>query len=362
MLPQTHTHGVRERRGVGVARSEAPPGSEASLLDGQYHDNDGIGDAADGAGEDDGDANAKGSDRRAAERFNTALYRVCVSVAAACAFGVFTFFLKGQQAGLAYFAAYLVEQSLSVDNLFVFLMLFAYFKVPMAHQGRVLTWGIVGAVLMRGFMIAVGVAAVENFRWMILVFAAVLIYSSVKMLQEEEEEEDLSQNYIIRMSKKVIGHVSDRYDGDKFFTDQNGERVATPLLLCLISIELSDFVFAVDSIPAVLGVSHDPFIVYTSNIFAIIALRSLYTLVARAVSELPYLKHAVALVLLFIGVKMILEFGGFEVGTGTSLFVVFVLLVGGVVLSMISRWQEKQRKKDAGGRRKSRTEDVDALV
>ena len=293
----------------------------------------------------------RGLDKAHADRrFYAALSRVGMSVLAALLFGVFTLGLKGQEAGLAYFAAYLVEQSLSVDNLFVFIMLFQYFKVPLVHQNRVLTWGVVGAVLMRGFMIAVGVAAVNNFRWIILVFAAILMFSSVKMLQEEEAEEDLSKNAIVKISQRLLGNVSDRYDGDKFFTTHAGQRAATPLLLCLVCIEISDFVFAVDSIPAVLGVSHDPFIVYTSNIFAIIALRSLYTLVARAVSELPYLKHAVALVLFFIGSKMLAEFFGYEVSTGTSLAVVVFLLVGGVLLSVGARWWSRKRgkKRDPG--------------
>jgi len=237
----------------------------------------------------------------------------------------------------------LVEQSLSVDNLFVFLMLFNYFQVPLPHQGRVLTWGIIGAVAMRGVMILAGVAAVARFRSVILLFAAILLVSAVKLFFESDEPEDLSDNLMLRLSKRCVGAV-DEYDGDKFFTkDPSGKTRATPLLLCLVCIELSDFVFAVDSIPAVIGVSQDLLIVYSSNIFAILGLRSLYTLVAKAVQDLPYLRPAVALVLAFIGLKMIGEYLGAEVPIAGSLAVVLGLLAGGILLSLASN-----RRKRAG--------------
>uniref|UniRef100_A0A7S2RH37 Uncharacterized protein n=1 Tax=Rhizochromulina marina TaxID=1034831 RepID=A0A7S2RH37_9STRA len=271
-----------------------------------------------------------------AERFRQSVLSTVGCVALAVVFGAGVWHFRGRQSGFEFFAGYLVEQSLSVDNLFVFLMLFNYFQVPLSYQGRVLTWGIIGAVVMRGIMIVAGVAAVQKFRMVILLFAAILMLSAVKLFFESDEPEDLSNNTVMRLSKFAVGAVEE-YDGDKFFTILDGQRRATPLLLCLVCIELSDFVFAVDSIPAVIGVSQDLLIVYSSNIFAIMGLRSLYTLVAKAVQDLPYLRPAVALVLAFIGLKMVMEFFHYEISISLSLGVVVTLLASGIVLSLIHK-------------------------
>jgi len=263
-----------------------------------------------------------------------AVLKTCIAVASAAVFGAGTWVVKGQKAGMEFYAGYLVEQSLSVDNLFVFLMLFDYFKVPLAYQNRCLTWGIIGAMSMRLVMILLGVAAIQKFRVVILLFAGILLASSWKLFFEEEGDEDLSDNVILKISNKMFKSV-DHYDGEKFFTKVNGVRHATPLLMCLVCIELSDFVFAVDSIPAVIGVTKDPFIVYSSNMFAIMALRSLYVLVAQAVTDLPYLRPAVALVLAFVGAKMIAEFFHYELSTAISLAVVAAVLGGGIALSVV---------------------------
>lgn len=262
-----------------------------------------------------------------------------LAVGAACAFGFGLWYIEGKKSAMEFFAGYLIEESLSVDNIFVFIMLFEYFKVPFEYQSRALTWGIVGAVAMRGVMISVGVAAIQRFRWVVLMFAGILLGSAFKLLAEtghEGGEEDLSDNLMLRVAKKCVNAV-DEYDGNKFFTKRNGKRFATPLFMCLICIELSDFVFAVDSIPAVLGVSKDPLIVYSSNIFAIMALRSLYTLVATAVNTLEYIKPSVALVLAFVGGKMIAEFFHVEVPISVSLLVVMSLLGGGIGLSVLKQ-------------------------
>jgi len=177
---------------------------------------------------------------------------------------------------------------------------------------------------------------VQKFRVMILAFAGILIASAVKLLAGEDDAADLTDNWVMNLANKVLRSTTN-YDGDRFFTFENGVKVATPLLMCLVCIELTDFVFAVDSIPAVLGVSKDPFIVYTSNIFAILGLRSLYTLVSRAVMDLPLLRPSVALVLGFVGLKMIAEFFHYEVSTGVSLGVVSLLLGGGVGLSLLQQ-------------------------
>ncbi|KAJ1458614.1 integral membrane protein TerC family-domain-containing protein [Pelagophyceae sp. CCMP2097] len=261
---------------------------------------------------------------------------------------------KGRQACQEFFAGYLVEQSLSVDNLFVFIMLFEYFQVPQQHQQRVLTWGIIGAVAMRGIMIVAGVAAVRRFKWMTLLFAAILFLSSVKLLMENDDDADLSENGVMRLSRYLVGATSE-YDGDKFFTERRDDsaktgrrrhkKVATPLLLCLVCVELSDVVFAVDSIPAVLGISTDPFVVYSSNIFAILGLRTLYTLVARAVDQMQYLKPAVCLVLVFISLKMILEYFDYHLSTAFSLCVVCTCLTTGCVLSVFAK-KKSHKKRD----------------
>jgi predicted tellurium resistance membrane protein TerC len=251
---------------------------------------------------------------------------------------------KGSGATVDFATAFLVEKSLSVDNLFVFLMIFEYFKVPEAHTQRVLKWGILTALLLRGVMIGLGVAVVTRFRPVLLLFALILIVSSYKMLQPEEDS-DLADNPVMKIARRLV-KATDNYDGDRFFTRERGVRRATPMLVVLVCIELSDVVFAVDSIPAVVGISQardthhashhhashhhashtmaptpgpkqDPFVVYTSNCFALLALRSLYTLLAKSVQQLHYLRHAVALILGFVGVKMTLEFFHFEVAHST---------------------------------------------
>lgn len=250
---------------------------------------------------------------------------------------------RGLSTGFEFFAGYLVEQSLSIDNLFVFIMLFDYFRVPLELQNRVLSWGIAGAVALRGLMIGCGVAAVQKFNAVILVFAGILLVSSYKLLTKSEgEEEGVADNFIMKLTTRLFRNTSADFDGEKFFvTSEMGQRMPTPLFLCLLCVELSDFVFALDSIPAVLGVSKDPLVVYASNIFAILALRSLYTLVAKAVTDLHYLKPAVATVLGFVGMKMIAEYFHIAIGTGTSLGVVCSLLGSGILASI---WEKKKRR------------------
>ena len=263
---------------------------------------------------------------------------VAAWVGAAVAFGLGVGAVMGAEKAEEFFAGYLLEQSLSVDNLFVFVLVFDYFKVPLASQPRVLNYGIWGAMVMRAAMIVAGYEAVTNFKPILLVFAGVLIFSSYKLIAEgeEEEEEDMSENAIVKFCSGLLP-VSKEYDGENFFTTENGAKIATPLLLCLCVIELSDVVFAVDSIPAVFGITEDPFIVYSSNIFAIMGLRSLFAFVATMVAELEYLQTAVAAVLGFVGCKMVVEFGGVEIPTEASLAVVVGMLGAGVALSLAKK-------------------------
>jgi TerC family integral membrane protein len=280
-------------------------------------------------------------------QYKTAVLKTTITVAAAGVFGAGLCYFRGVSTGMEFFAGYLVEQSLSIDNLFVFIMLFDYFRVPLNLQERVLTWGIIGAVVLRGLMIAVGVAAIQKFQFVILIFAGVLLASAFKLLTESEHGDDknnsssFDDNMIMKVVKFIFPRTTTDFHGEQFFwtSPKDGIKYATPLLLCLICVELSDFVFAVDSIPAVLGVSKDPLVVYASNIFAILALRSLYTIVAKAVSDLHYLRPAVALVLGFVGSKMVAEYFHYEISTGTSLLVVTGLLGLGIGASV---WENRQ--------------------
>ena len=262
---------------------------------------------------------------------------LAVKVAAAVAFGAFIDFQFGFDKAEAYFTGYILEQTLSVDNLFVFILLFDYFKVPEKGKDRVLSFGIYTAAVLRGILILLGSELVEKFEPILLLFAGILLYSAYEVLfkGDEEEEEDLNESAIVKFCKKFID-VSEDYDEDKFFTVENGIKVATPLLLVLATVELSDLIFAVDSIPAVFGVTKDPFIVYTSNMFAIIGLRSLFAVVSSAMAKLQYLEKAVGTVLGFVGLKMVADFGGFHIGNTQSLLVVFSIVGAGIGLSLIA--------------------------
>lgn len=276
--------------------------------------------------------------------YKLAIQRTLLWVGLAVVFGVGLGVGFGQETAEEFFAGYLVEQSLSVDNLFVFLLLFEYFQVPLSSQNRVLNWGISGAVIMRGVMIGLGSVALEKFHAILLVFAAILVYSSAKTLipADEEEEEDLNDNAIVKFSRNLFDST-DEYDGSNFFTIVDGVKMATPLFICMIALEISDVVFAVDSIPAVFGVTENPLIVFSSNMFAIMGLRSLYTILSKAAADLKYLEPAVGIVLGFIGAKMIAEYFGAIIPTEYALAVVASLLSGGVGLSV---W-DKEPEEDA---------------
>jgi tellurite resistance protein TerC len=243
--------------------------------------------------------------RRAALGWTT----VWVGCALAFAFGIFAMLdhARSREAAMEFLAGYLIEYSLSIDNLFVFLLLFSAFKVPQQYQHRVLFWGIFGAVLLRAIFIFAGTALLQQFHFLIYVFGAFLIFTGIKLVIPggTDEDDDVSDNKVVVFAKRFI-RVHDHYDGHNFFTMHNGVRLATPLFLVLVCVELSDVVFALDSIPAVFGVTLDPFIVYTSNIFAILGLRSLFFLLSGALWGLRFLKPALGLVLTFVGVKMTL--------------------------------------------------------
>ena len=267
-----------------------------------------------------------------------------LSVVAAGVFGAGIYATTGEEKALEFCAGYVVEQSLSVDNLLVFLVLFEYFRVPPGPmQDKALAYGLYGAVVCRAVFVGLGAVALADFRGVLLVFAGILVASSAKILffSEEEDDEDVSQNAIVKwVNSQSLVPATDAFDSEdpsKFFTFfSEGVRRATPLLAAVACLELSDIVFAVGSVPAVFGVSEDPFIVYTSNMFAILGLRAWYGVLSRAAHELVYLEKAVALVLGFVGAKLGAEYFGQEVSTETSLAVIFVILGAGVAASLLA--------------------------
>jgi len=270
--------------------------------------------------------------------YKTAIKRTLYWVGAAIVYGFLLIFVAGPEVSGEFYAGYLLEQSLSIDNLLVFLLLFEYFKVPLEYQNRILNWGIIGSIVMRATMIGLGSVALTEFREVLLVFAAILIFSSYKVVvgDDGDEEEDLSNNVIVKFANNLFSST-DKFDGDRFFTQIDGVRMATPMLLCMVAVEISDVVFAVDSIPAIFGVTEDPLVVFSSNMFAIMGLRSLYIILSKAASELKYLEKSVAVVLGFIGGKLIAEYFGVNISTELSLGVVITMLGGGVAASILDK-------------------------
>jgi TerC family integral membrane protein len=221
-------------------------------------------------------------------------------------FGVGILRYSGHQPALEFFTGYLIEKALSVDNLFIFLIIFRTFAVDLKLQHRVLAWGILGALVMRGALIAVGAELIEHYSWVLYVFGAFLLYAGARMFFTKKENIRPEQNYVFRFAQKHL-RVSREYHGERFFVRQTGRWLATPLFLVLLIVEITDVTFAVDSIPAVFGITHDPFIVYTSNVFAILGLRALYFLLAAVLDRLRYLDAGLGGVLTFVGAKMLAE-------------------------------------------------------
>ena len=246
--------------------------------------------------------------------------------------GVWHFY--GSQKALEFLTGYLIEKSLSVDNVFVFALLFSYFAVPAKYQHKVLFWGILGALIMRAIMIFLGAALIAKFTWIIYVFGGFLVLTGIKMVVKREEEIHPERNPVVKWFKKLMPVTSD-YRGDKFFVRESGVRAATPLFVVLLLVEVSDLIFAVDSIPAIFAVTTDPFIVYTSNVFAILGLRSLYFALAGVMDKFHYLKIGLGVVLAFVGVKMLLAHTAWKIPTLLALGVVVLILAASVVVSLL---------------------------
>src|SRR5512134_2068232 len=257
-----------------------------------------------------------------------------VWVALALAFNAGVWHYAGSTKALEFFTGYLIEKSLSVDNVFVFALLFSYFAVPPKYQHKVLFWGILGALVMRAIMIFLGAALIAKFAWIIYVFGAFLILTGIKMIVKREEEIHPERNPVVRLFKKLMP-VTPEYRGDQFFVRENGIRMATPLFVVLLLVEFTDLIFAVDSIPAIFAVTKDPFIVYTSNVFAILGLRSLYFALAGVMDKFHYLKIGLGVVLTFVGIKMLLAHTTWKIDTLVSLGVIVMILAIAVGLSLV---------------------------
>jgi tellurite resistance protein TerC len=263
-----------------------------------------------------------------------ALGWTAVWVTLASLFGWWIWSTRGSTAGIEFFTGYLIELSLSADNVFVFSIIFTYFAVPAAYQHKVLFWGVLSALVLRFVMIWCGAALVERFLWLLYLFGLFLIVTGLKMLLSRETKHDPESNPIVKLFRRFVP-MSDDFDRDHFLTMKNGRRLATPLLLVLVCVEVSDVIFAVDSIPAIFSITRDPFIVFTSNVFAIMGLRSLYFLLAEAVEKFHLLRPGLGVILSFVGVKMLLAHTEYKIPTPIALGVVVAVLIGAVVGSLI---------------------------
>ena len=257
-----------------------------------------------------------------------------VWISLAMMFAGVVFAYLGSDLGLKFLTGYLIELSLSVDNLFVFLLIFSYFKVPSKFQHRVLFWGVMGALVMRLTMIFVGAALINRFHWIIYIFGAFLVYTGLKMFKQEETEIQPEHNPVVRLVTRFLP-ITRYYEESKFFTKVGRRRTGTLLLLVLIVVEVTDLVFAVDSIPAIFAITTNTFIVYTSNVFAILGLRSMYFLLAGVIDKFHYLRTGLAIVLTFIGIKMLLVAVHIEIPIWASLIFVAIVLAGSVVASIL---------------------------
>jgi tellurite resistance protein TerC len=262
-----------------------------------------------------------------------------VWIALAVGFGFMVLHYYGRQPALEFYTGYLIEKALSVDNLFIFLVVFRAFSVEPRYQHRVLAWGILGALVMRGVMIAAGAALIERFSWILYVFGAFIIYAGAHMLFAKEAESHPEKNVIVRYASHHLP-MTRGYREEKFFIRESGRLLATPLFLVLLIVEIADVTFALDSIPAIFGITRDPFIVYTSNVFAILGLRALYFLLAGVLDRFTYLKIGLAIVLMFVGVKMIIE-PWVHIPVGVSLGVVVAMLALTMGISLLAKPRTK---------------------
>ncbi|GHO85947.1 TerC family protein [Dictyobacter formicarum] len=271
-----------------------------------------------------------------------ALIWSAVWISLALVFNAGVYLVSGGEVALQFLTGYLVEKSLSVDNIFVFVLLFSYFKVPNAYQHRVLFWGIIGALLMRGILIVAGSVLIEQFHWIIYVFGAFLIFTGIKMGVQKEADVHPENNPLVKCAHRLVP-VSNDFVRDRFIVKRAGKIMITPLLLVLLVIETSDLLFAVDSIPAIFAVTTDPFIVYTSNVFAILGLRSLYFVFANIIHKFYFLQAGLAVILCFVGLKMVIS-SFYHVPTGLSLLVIALVLAVAIIASIIRARRRREEQ------------------
>ncbi|MEI6131665.1 MAG: TerC/Alx family metal homeostasis membrane protein [Bacillota bacterium] len=273
-----------------------------------------------------------------------ALLWVGIWISAALIFNVGILFFLGQKHALEFFGGYIIEQSLSIDNLFLFILIFSSFGITGALQRKILNWGIIGAIVLRFVFIIVGVAAVNAFHWILYIFGIVLIFSGIKMAFEKEGKKDINDSKIIQMFRKT-GRMTQSLEGSKFFVKREGKTFVTPLLAILVLIELTDIIFAIDSIPAIFSITTDAFIVFSSNLFAIMGLRSMYFVLHKLHQKFEYVKYGVSLILMFTGVKLGILFFHIEISTEVSLGVIFAILFTSIFFSFtVAKNKEKKRK------------------
>lgn len=260
-----------------------------------------------------------------------------ISLAAFFCFGIYWF--KGQKSALEFLAGYLLEESLSVDNIFVFLIIFSYFRVPLQYQHKILFWGILGAIIMRLVFIVLGIALIHQFEFIIYLFGALLIYTGVKMAFHRNEEVHPEKNPVLKLVRKFVP-VTEDFEGDQFFVRRLGKLFATPLFIVLLMVETTDVIFAVDSIPAIFGVTLDPFIVYTSNIFAILGLRSLYFALSGIINRFHFLSYGLSVILVFVGIKMLISWF-YHIPIGIALGFIAATLIASIVISLCFPLKER---------------------
>jgi tellurite resistance protein TerC len=273
---------------------------------------------------------------------------IAVWMSLALVFAGVLFFWKGAETSLLFLTGYLIEQSLSADNIFVIVMIFGYFSVPAKYQHRVLFWGILGALVMRGLFIGMGALLIQRMSWIMYVFGAFLVFTGIKMALRRDEEFDAEKNVVMKTARRFL-RITSNYHGQQFFAKEQGLRVATPFLVLLL-VEFTDLVFAVDSIPAIFAVTTDPFLVYTSNVFAILGLRSMYFLLAGVVHKFVYLKYGLSAILTFVGLKMLAVGFGFHVPILFSLGFIIVTLAVSIAASLLFPVSKEKVIDEAQGR------------
>ena len=271
-------------------------------------------------------------------------------IALAILFNLYVFYSRGERAGVEFFAGYVIEMSLSLDNLFLFLMIFTNFGIRKEYQSKVLLFGVIGAMILRLFFILLGASVINKFQWILYIFGLFLIYSGINMIFKKEGAVDYSNSIVIKILKKIMP-VSNELKGNKFFFKRNNILYATPLFAILLVIEFSDLIFALDSIPAIFSITRDIFVVYTSNIFAILGLRSMYYILVKMNDMFKFMKIGVALILIFTGIKLGIAYFNIEISASISVLIILTIIFGSILLSLLFEEIFCKRKKFPYGKR-----------